>query len=1025
MKAFERAFLVLLVAFALWHVEVGYAETPTCDTTLPLDSIGVNFHHASWASKDGAPAGIVTIAQTPSGWLWVGSNAGLFRFDGVHFERVDLHPPQSTASHSVVRLYVNRGGDLWVAYSFGGADQLAGDTGHITHTREDAEGGTIIDFAQSAGGDTWVATTKQNIYRLENGNWVTPTAEWGLQGRHVAHITADSQGRLWASSDLGLYVLPVGGRKFVRADQSPPDDFGIFEGQQGQLIAVSKKFDYREFEAPMSTRSPANRLLLSPTSNAAVSARDGSIWSRACTVGVCRMSNPDLRTGVTMAEVSRDTFTRADGLSSDFVLTLFEDAEGSIWVGTTKGLDQFRKNDIRVLRSSGFISFSLATDASGALWIATADYPCALWTLGSTALVSSGRARFVQSLYAEKDGSLLIGESDGLVRQQHNVSVPFKPAAPTAFDRGGINAIARDQDGRLWISARHLGVFRLDGAQWLEKGGIAALPNLYANLIVTDTTGKVWLGYSDGRLAAVANGKATIYGEAEGLRTGSVTAILPGRALLVGGDLGLYAFHEGSFQRIKTTDGRLLDGITGMTLGRDDALWVNAVGGAMRIQWRDIQRALDSPDYEVPVRLFDANDGMSGGAQQIQPLHTAVEDAEGTIWFATTDGLASIDPLKLQHNSIAPKVEIQSMVTPERTYSPNTRLVFPAHTRDVTFNFTALSLAVPERVRFRVRLYGVDSRWHDIDGRRSISYSNLAPGSYTFGVAASNNDGMWSHDAATASFSITPAPYQTTTFKVFLGLAIGLALWVISQLYVRRAVARVTTRMKERIYERERIARDLHDTLLQDIEALVVNLQVLGRDQFEPGRTQVELQGLTDEARKALLKARNRVAGLREGSGDAGRIVDALQEMGERLRLLYPARYDLKVVGAPRALKALADEEINSIAREAMLNAFRHASASEVEVTLVYKSSGISVSIKDNGSGIDPEVLREGRREGHWGLVGMRERATRLGSHLQVTTAPRIGTHISLKVRSTIAYARESRKVIRPAQDGENSSGNE
>ncbi len=448
---------------------------------------------------------------------------------------------------------------------------------------------------------------------------------------------------------------------------------------------------------------------------------------------------------------------------------------------------------------------------------------------------------------------------------------PFEPAAPTAFDRGGINAIARDQDGRLWISARHLGVFRLDGAQWLEKGGIAALPNLYANLIVADTTGKVWLGYSDGRLAAVANGKATIYGEAEGLRTGSVTAIFLGRTLLVGGDLGLYAFHEGSFQRIKTTDGRLLDGITGMTVGRDDALWVNAVGGAMRIQWRDIQRALDSPDYEVPVRLFDANDGMSGGAQQIQPLHTAVEDAAGTIWFATTDGLASIDPLKLQHNSIAPKVEIQSMVTPERTYSPNTRLVFPAHTHDVTFNFTALSLAVPERVRFRVRLYGVDSRWRDIDGRRSISYSNLAPGSYTFGVAASNNDGVWSHDAATASFSIAPAPYQTTTFKVFLGLAIGLALWVISQLYVRRAVARVTTRMKERIYERERIARDLtirFSRISKRSYSVCRSWVVTSSSRVGP---RLSLQGLTDEARKALLKARNRVAGLREGSGDAGR----------------------------------------------------------------------------------------------------------------------------------------------------------
>jgi signal transduction histidine kinase/ligand-binding sensor domain-containing protein len=1010
MKAFERAFLVLLVAFAMWHVEVGYAKTPTCDTTLPLDSIGANYHHVGWTSKDGAPAGIITIAQTPSGWLWVGSHAGLFRFDGVRFERVDLRSPQSTASHSVVHLYVTRGGDLWVAYSFGGADRLAGDTsGHIERTHEEAGGGTIIDFAQSAAGDIWATTIKQNIYRLENGNWVTPTAEWGLEGRHVAHITSDSQGRLWASSDIGLYVLPVGGRKFVRTGQSLEDNTEIIEGQRGQLISVSEKLGYREFEAPVPTPSQTERIPFSPTSNATISTRDGSIWSRACTVGVCRKSDPDLRTSVSMAELSHDTFARADGLSSDYALTLFEDAEGSIWVGTTKGLDQFRKNDVRVLRSSGFISFSLATDAAGSLWMATANDPCALWTLGST-LASSGRANHVESLYTDMDGSLLIGGSDGLVRRQNKLSVPFEPAAPAAFDRGGINAITRDQEGQLWISVRHLGVFRLDGSHWLVKGGVAALPDLYANLIVADTTGKVWLGYSDGRLAAVANGNATIYGEAEGLRTGSVTAILPGRTLLVGGDLGLFAFHGGRFQRIETKDDRLLDGITGMAVGRDDALWVNAIGGAMRIEWRDIQRALDAPDYEVPVRLFDANDGMSGGAQQIQPLHTAVEDAAGVIWFATTDGLASIDPSKLQHNSIAPKVEIQSIVTPERAYLPNTQLVFPAHTHDVTFNFTALSLAVPERVRFRVRLYGVDSRWRDIDGRRSISYSNLSPGSYTFGVAASNNDGVWSHDAARASFSIAPAPYQTTTFKVFLGLAIALALWALSQLYVRRAVARVTTRMRERIYERERIARDLHDTLLQDIEALVVNLQVLGRDHVESERTHVELEGLTDEARKALLNARNRVAGLREDSGDAGRMVDALQEMGERLRLLYPARYDLKVVGAPRALKALADEEINSIAREAMLNAFRHASASEVEVTLVYKSSGITVSIRDNGSGIDPEVLREGRREGHWGLVGMRERATRLGSHLQVTTEQGVGTRISLRVRATIAYARESRK---------------
>ena len=1013
MSPLERAFFVLLLAFAMWHTEAAYAKTPVCDTTLPLDRIEANYHHASWTSKDGAPAGIITMAQAPSGWLWVGSHAGLFRFDGVRFERVDLRPPQSTASRSVTHLYVSRRGDLWVAYSFGGADRLTDDaSGQILRSHGDAGGGTITDFAEDAAGNMWAATTKQNIYRLENGNWVVPAVAWGLEGRHVTSVTSDSTGRLWVSSDLGVYVLPAGGKKFVKADHSLPQDAEILEGQHGQLITVSEKLGYREFQRAFPGSAQTGRINFSPTSNAAIVARDGSVWSSNCALGICRKFSPDLRAGVSMADLNADTFARADGLSSDFALTLFEDAEGNVWAGTTKGLDQFRKNDVRVLRSPGFINFSLATDARGSLWVGTAvnpAHPCALWTLGSS-LISAGLANGVDAIYSDTDGSLLIGGPGGLMRRQDSSFVPFEPAAPLAFDRGGINAITRDKSGSLWISVRHLGVFRLDGRQWKAKGGIEALPDLYANVIVPDTAGLVWLGYSNGRLAVVKNGHVTVYGEENGLRTGPVTAVLPGRALLVGGDLGLFVMRNGRFERIRTTDDRLLDGITGMVLGQDSAVWANTNAGAARIEWQDIERAMNMPDYEVPVRMFDANDGMSGGAQQIHPLNTAVEDAKGSIWLATTDGLASIDPANLQKNVIPPKVEMQSIVTPEKTYLATSRPVLPPHTHDLTFEFTGLSLAVPERMHFRVRLSGVDSGWRDIGNLRSASYSNLAPGNYVFSVLASNNDGLWSQDSASALFSIAPALYQTTLFKILLGLAIGIALWAIFRLYVRRAVARVTTRMRERIHERERIARDLHDTLLQDIEALVVNLQVLRRDHVETAQAGIELDGLTDEARKSLQNARNRVAGLRESSGDAGRIVDALQDIGERFQLLYPTRYSLRVIGPPRPLKVLADEEITAITREAMLNAFRHANASEVEVTLVYKPSGISISIADDGTGIDAQVLNQGRREGHWGLVGMRERATRLGSKLRVISAPGGGTRISLKVRSAIAYVRQVRK---------------
>jgi signal transduction histidine kinase len=326
------------------------------------------------------------------------------------------------------------------------------------------------------------------------------------------------------------------------------------------------------------------------------------------------------------------------------------------------------------------------------------------------------------------------------------------------------------------------------------------------------------------------------------------------------------------------------------------------------------------------------------------------------------------------------------------------------YTNSLQIEYSAGSLTIPERVRFRHKLDGLDSDWQDAGTRREALYTNLGPGRYTFRVAAANNDGVWNEAGASIAFTIPPAFYQTRWFYALCALG---CLGLLAALYrarVRQIASQVRGRLEERLAERERIARELHDTLLQGMQGLIWRFQAAA-DRIpsgEPARQLLE-QSL-DRADKLLGESRDKVKDLRPAAGDAAELADALAAEGEQFAQLHPAEFRVSAHGTRRSLHPIVREEGFLIGREALGNAFAHARAARIEAEVTYDDTALHIRVRDNGQGIDTAVLNAGGRAGHFGLIGMRERAKKLGAQLEVWSKPGNGTEVDLRVPAKVAY---------------------
>ncbi len=450
-----------------------------------------------------------------------------------------------------------------------------------------------------------------------------------------------------------------------------------------------------------------------------------------------------------------------------------------------------------------------------------------------------------------------------------------------------------------------------------------------------------------------------------------------------------------------------LRGVSGIVEDRAGALWLNASRGIIHIPTDEIRLTLEQPTHKVRYRIFDFLDGLPGAAQQNRPFPTAVEGSDGRLWFSTSNGVAWIDPQQIPRNNTPPPVAVRSLITEEKIYEPSSPLDLPQGTTSLRIAYTTLSLSIPEKVRFRYRLETIDAHWQEVGTRREAFYTNLGPGTYRFQVMASNNDGVWNETGASLDFRILPAFYQTNWFYLLCAAALGCIIWLGYRRHVRQVRMRLALQFEDRLSERTRIAQDLHDTLLQGFLSTSMQLHVADNKLPDDSPAKPQIKRVLEIMRQVIEEGRNAVSGLRSDGHDPVKLEQAFSHIPLKLANYNQAAFRVVVEGRSRRLHPILQDEVFRIGHEALVNAYRHANAQNIEVTVEYSDNHLRIAVSDDGLGIDSKVLRSGR-EGHWGLLGMRERAEKIGAQIKVKSRAGAGTEIELIVPNHIAFEKEN-----------------
>lgn len=963
--------------------------------------------HTGWGPKEGAPVSPTSMAQSIDGYLWLGSPSGLYRFDGLRFDQVDLPRDARISSWSVYSLYAPASGGLWIGFAFGGAALLK-DGQMKAYGKEDGlPPGSVQAIEQQRDGTTW-AGTSAGLARFDGSRWHPVGAESGYTIGATFILFVDSADTLWAASPDRVLFLDRGQTQFREARAQGRRFLSIGESGTGTVWLMSN--DGTQRVQALRRNSNPDRQARSFPRNFLVD-REGSVWLGSGNEGVSRFVHPETVAPAFLPGTERadDSFLPKDGLTGEGGGggVWLEDREGNVWVVTEQGLDRFSEQNvnrglpIRTGEPPLFSAFSsaLAAGDDGALWFGGVNFP-AFEVKGARVTVHDDLGP-IDCIVRSTDGTMWLGGRKGL---WHYVEGRFDRTdrPPSTLS---VQALTTDRAGRLWASFMgREAVFRLEHGEWIEGGGIAALPKRTPVSLATDSKGRVWFGYLSGRVAMLDGDAVRVFADTEPLAVGNVSAIAgSGDTVWAGGEFGLARFDGVRFRPVLGDAPGLFDNITGIVATADGDVWVNSRAGIVHLSASQARQAADATSDRVTPELFGSLDGVLGNPARIRPLPTAVQGTDGRLWFTRGVDLFSIDPTRIARNRLPPPVLVQAVTVGDRAYPPTTDLTLPKRTDALRIDYVGLSLTLAEKVRYRYKLDGVDADWQDAAGRRQAFYTNLNPGPHHFHVMAANNDGVWNEAGATLDFVIPPTFVQTGWFVAICAICAIAVVTLAIRLRFRRLAGQMRLRFDERVAERERIARELHDTLLQGTQALVFKVQAAAQRARKGEPNHDMLEDALVHADEVITEGRDRIQDLRvpsDADADLGR---SLAAVGAEL-----ARADVDfgvvVEGSTRALNEAVRDEAYRIGREALLNAFRHARATSIEVQIIYAEKDFRLRVRDDGIGIDAGQSRVGSRPGHWGLPGMRERARTVGAELEIWSRPGAGTEVELTIPAAAAF---------------------
>ena len=968
------ALLVLVLCPALPAVELPSA------VEVPPQGLQ-DYAVTTWNENDGLSAPrIMALAQDKDGYLWLGTDVGLVRFDGVTFEpfpEIDgIKLPVSPTS----ALISATDGSLWMGViSTLGVMRIQGDKLTTYGAAEGLPGNYPVALIEDASRTVWVGNSA-GLFRFDGRRFQAVKGQPGLSDRPVMALLQTRDGRLWVATREAVFRRDREGEPFHQIDVISRTSNvwqKMSEAPDGSVWIGDLDHGFRRIKSkPSVSHKGWGAQVLHDTR--------GNMWVATRGQGLWRV-RPDPKTNGSKVDI----VTTKEGLATDAVQCLLEDREGNIWLGTYAGLHRLTPHRVEPITTVPLVR-AVAATPDGSIWVGG--------TNGLTRYVGHETRRYDQApnalpnrlvlaLYADQQGTLWVSTADGLTRFANETFTPVISLEPKSTAR--IFSIARTRSG-LWLRDVN---FKLSRAT--TEGVVSPATEVPAEFqmaavsLTVDSRDNLWIGSTNGRLGVLRSD-----GEFQPhyLGTGNIRAIYESKdgTIWAGGDEGLSIIVDGRATTFTEAQG-IPNHVKAIVEDAEGVIWVGAGTVIARIERAEFAKAQASRTYQIRSRLFNTADGTAGVPVN-DGSRTAVRASNGLLWFATSAGMTRIDPQRIGEPRRKTTAVLERITVDARRIEPTDGVTLPAGSSHVQFSVRALTLTDSMRAQFKYRLDGIDRDWIYARTSREATYTNLAPGPYVFRVIASNGDGVWGTPSV-LNFVIAPTFFQTGLFYALCGLAacsLVVAAWRLNARRVRKRFALV-------LAERIRMSRAIHDTLLQGLAGLALQLDDLSQDNeaFQQS-VRDRLRRIRRRVEEYIREARQSIWDLRSPVLERRSFPDALREVGSRVIAERPVTLDVNVKGNPQACSPVVEQQLLLIYHEALVNAVRHGQPSNVDVELEYGGDRVRVCVSDDGRGFDPTTLNH--INGHFGVVSMKERAAQVRGKLTIASTPGKGTQVETVV---------------------------
>jgi signal transduction histidine kinase/ligand-binding sensor domain-containing protein len=936
------------------------------------------FTHQIWSSENGLPQNSVhQIFQTQDGYIWIATEGGITRFNGLQFVDFNQQSDPMFTSNDTCCIAEDRSGVLWVGTADGLLRYSGGEFRRYT-TADGLPSLAILTLVSTDDGFLLV-NTAGGLAKYDGHRFTT-------LGLSPSAIGTEPNGDVLLSTTRELFIYSKGR---LRAEPLPGLPAATIEGlgalKDGSIWARTRTSLLLWSQGRLHVWHVGHEL---PGTRVQSFFADsiGNLWigtdQGLVTISPRGPANVDATPAI------------QSSMGPTSILTMFEDREHDLWVGTdTSGLHILRRQKFQTLPAlSGYAITAVTQTSDGAVWLGSNGEGLFHYQGGRTHHLTTREGLLsdvILTLAADRDGSLWIGTPDGLNHLQDGriKSYTSSDGLPDDF----VRSLFPDTDGSLWIGTRR-GLAHLRNSNFTVLSRADGLKSDLIGAMLRSSPDDLWVGTLDG-LTKIRGGDVTTFTRAQGLSGDVITSLLEdaNHILWVGTkDGGLSRSSADSFSRVRADD--LPAEINALVEDAYGYLWIASNRGVMRVLASKLIGCETVLDCHPQIASYGTSDGMPTEETSSSGHPGAWKTTDGRLWFATRKGVAIVSPLDLPDNHTAPPVVIEHFGVDDINWKldKGKASIPPGHVRYV-FEYAALSYVSPSRVRYRYILEGFDKQWTQAGSRRSAYYTNLPPRHYRFRVQAANEDGIWNEPGAEYSFVIQPPFYRTLWFLALATLVIAALILAIYRMRVRA----IRSQFDAILAERNRIAREIHDTLAQGFVGVSVQLELTAH---------LLAQSHVVEASQQVDRTRSLV---REGLADARRSIWDLRATGEQMTLPFRLTHlteqtsndhlkaNITITGTYRVLASSLENEVLRIVQEALANALRHSRATRVEVDLRYHPDELTLTISDNGVGFqstDPTLPAKG----HFGLQGMRERAVQIGGTLNIESSPERGTIVTL-----------------------------